>query len=87
MAKQEYNARQKKIISDYYDNLDNIMLTKLGELVTQLYLCESSKKTEKLWERVDNALIKLKIKDSIRNHIMEKQNVELLATHLNDWLK
>ncbi len=87
MAKQEYNARQKKIISDYYDNLDNIMLTKLGELVTQLYLCESSKKTEKLWERVDNALIKLKIKDSIRNHIIEKKNVELLATHLNDWLK
>ncbi len=87
MAKREYSAHQKKIISNYYNNLDNIMLTKLGELITQLYLCESDKKAEKLWERVDNALVKLKIKDSLRNHIMQRRDIELLATHLNDWLK
>jgi len=87
MAKQDYSKKQQKIISNYYDNLDNIMLTKLQELVTELFLVTSKPKADKLWTRVDNSLVKLKIKEPIRKHIMAKKDIQLLASHLNDWLK
>lgn len=87
MAAKNYSSRQQKIISNYYDNLDNIMLQKLQELVTELYLAESDAKWERLWDRVDKALEKLKIPASVHKHIMKEKDVQLLANHLNDWLK
>jgi len=41
MAKNEYSQYQKAVISGYYNNLDTIMLHKLGELVTELYLADT----------------------------------------------
>ena len=38
MAKKEYSEHQKAVISNYYGNLNTIMLQKLSELVTELYL-------------------------------------------------
>ena len=35
MAKNEYSQHQKAVISGYYDNLDAIMLSKIGELVAK----------------------------------------------------
>ena len=43
-----YTKHQKNIIDNYYKNLDSIMLQKLQELVTELYLAESDSK----WERM-----------------------------------
>lgn len=87
MAKQEYTAHQQKIISNYYQNLDTICLTRLQETVTELYLAETAKKKTQLWARVEQALNKLKIPAEIKAHILEKQDIELLATHLQDWLR
>jgi hypothetical protein len=86
MAKNEYSAYQADVIGRYYDNLDNIMLQKLGELVSELYLTEGDKKKEKLWQRVNRALISLGIKEGLIKHIMEKKDVEILAKNLQDWL-
>lgn len=86
MAK-EYSAYQKKVINNYYDNLDTIMLTKLQELVTELYLADSQKKADKLWERVEKALIKLKIKSELVEHIISKRSAVILAKNVEDWLK
>lgn len=86
MAK-DYSSRQKKIIENYYQNLDTIMLQKLQELVTELYLTESDAKWEKLWTRVEKALVKLKIKPALIRHIMKEKDVQMLAKHINDWLK
>ena len=36
MAKNDYSQYQKDVISGYYNNLDMIMLGKLGELVTEV---------------------------------------------------
>jgi len=87
MAKQAYTQHQKNIISQYYDRLDTIMLTKLQELVTELYLAETAKKRDQLWKRVHKAMTKLKTPASIIEHIMAKRDVEILANNLQEWLK
>lgn len=82
----EYSDYQRKVISRYYDNLDTIMLTKLQELVSQLYLAEGPAKQAQLWKRVHKAMLKLKVKPAIIEHIMNKKDVVILAKNLEDWL-
>jgi hypothetical protein len=86
MAKGELSKYQATVISQYYENLDNIMLQKLGELVTELYLAETTSKQNRLWQRAHKAMTKLKVPPAIIKHIMEKQSVEILAKNLQDWL-
>ncbi|MGD8785829.1 MAG: hypothetical protein PVJ60_00270 [Phycisphaerales bacterium] len=86
MAKNEYSHYQKAVISGYYDNLDAIMLNKIGELVTELYLADTQAKQNRLWQRVHKAMVKLKVKPAIIDHIMQKKDVEVLAKNLQDWL-
>ncbi len=82
----EYSNYQKGVISQYYQNLDTIMLQKLGELVTDLYLAETAAKADKLWQRAHKAMLNLKIPPAIIDHIMQKRSVEILAKNLQDWL-
>ena len=86
MAKDEYSEYQKAVISDYYANLDTIMLDKLSGFVSELYLAESEAKETRLWQKVRKAMEKLNIPQAIINHIMEKRDVEILAKNLQDWL-
>lgn len=86
MAKKEYSKYQTSVISRYYEHLDTIMLQKLSELVTELYLAETDAKRDRLWQRVHKAMIKLKIPPAIIDHIMTKRDVEILAKNLKDWL-
>ena len=87
MAKKEYSSYQQDVISRYYQNLDTIVLGRLQELVTDLYLADSKAKQDKLWERVHKAMLKLKIKSAIIEHIMNKRDVTILARNVEDWLK
>ena len=87
MAKSELSNYQKSVINNYYDNLDTIMLTKLQEIVTDLYLAESKAKQDRLWERAEKAMTKLKIKPAIVKHILSKRDVMILARNVEDWLK
>ena len=86
MAKNDYSQYQKDVISGYYSNLDTIMLDKLGELVTELYLADTETKKNRLWQRAHKAMVKLKIPPVIIEHIMQKEDVEILAKNLQDWL-
>lgn len=86
MAKNDYSQYQKDVISNYYLNLNMIMLGKLGELVTELYLADTQAKQNRLWQRANKAMIKLKVPPAIIDHIMEKKDVEVLAKNLQDWL-
>lgn len=83
----DYSRNQKKIIERYYDNRDSIMLEKLSELVTELYLAESDRQRDRLWDRVAAAMKNLKVKDSIAAHILKARSPEVLASHLKDWMK
>jgi hypothetical protein len=77
---------QDRIIRNYYQNRDDIMLQRLGDLVTDLYLAEGSAKT-RLWKRVADALAKLKVpKDQIQN-IVRSENPALVATLLKKLLE
>jgi hypothetical protein len=87
MGAKEHSNYQKKVISNYYDNLDSIMLGKLQELVTELYLADSQKKSDRLWERAEKAMIKIKIKPAIIDHIMKTRSVEVFAKNVQDWSK
>jgi hypothetical protein len=86
MAQKERSKYQNEVIGRYYENLDTIMLGKLGELVTELYLAETPAKKQRLWQRAHKAMIKLKVPPAIMAHIMEKQDVEILAKNLKNWL-
>ena len=83
----EFLNHQKKIIDRYYDHRDEIMLTKLGEIVTDLYLADGDRKRDQLWKRVEKAMVQLKVKPSIRKHILTSRDVEVLARNVRDWLK
>ena len=86
MAKNERSKYQDGVISRYYGNLDTIMLAKLGELVTELYLANTVAKKNRLWQRAHKAMVKLKVSPAIIDHIMEKKDVQILAKNLQDWL-
>ncbi len=87
MAQREYSDYQKKVISQYYDHLDLIMLDKLQELVSELYVADTEAKKNRLWQRVHKAMIGLKIPPALVEHLMGKRDVEVLAQNLQDWLK
>lgn len=86
MTKNEYSNYQKEVISGYYNNFDTIMLQKLSELVTELYLADTQTKKDRLWQRVHKAIVNLKIPPAIIDHIMQKKDVVILAKNLQDWL-
>ncbi len=86
MTKSQYSQYQKDVISNYYGNLDAIMLAKLGELVSELYLADTDAKRRRLWRRAHKAMLNLKIPSAIIGHIMAKKDVQILAKNLNDWL-
>jgi hypothetical protein len=86
MGKKEYSQYQQSVISGYYKNLDTIMLQKLSEMVTELYLADTKAKHDRLWDRVYKAMVKLKIRPATIQHIMEKKDVQILANNLQEWL-
>ena len=83
MAKR--TAYQDKIIRRYYQNQDDIMLQKLGELVTDLYLAEGKAK-ERLWERIAAALKNLKIPETQIERLVKADNPALVANLLQELL-
>jgi len=85
MAKQDYTPHQQAIISQYYSQLDTIMLTKLQELVSELYLADSEAKKKRLWERVEKAMMKLNVPATILEHIMARRDVQVLARNVQEW--
>lgn len=86
MAQRDYSEHQQKIIHKYYSNLDTLMLEKLQSLVSELYLADSDKKKDRLWQRVEQAMTNLKIPAPILEHIMHTRDVEVLAKNLQEWL-
>jgi hypothetical protein len=86
MARAEYSKHQQNIIRNYYDNRGTIMLQKLGELVTELYLADTDAKRDRLWERVAKSMAQLKTPPAIAAHILQEKDVEILAKNLKEWL-
>ncbi len=81
----EYSNHQKKIIDRYYDNRDSIMIVKLQEIVTEIYLATAEGTKKRLWKRAADAMANLKIHPTIIERILEKKKPEVLAEHLRQW--
>jgi hypothetical protein len=77
---------QDRVIRNYYENRDTIMLQRLGELVTDLYLSEG-KTTARLWKRVAEILEKLKVPKSQIQHLVRSENPTLVANLLKKLLE
>ena len=85
MAKQRSNY-QDRVIRNYYQNRDDIMLQRLGELVTDLFLAEGKTKT-RIWKRVAEILEKLKVPKSQIEHLVRSDNPTLVANVLKKLLE
>ncbi len=82
----QHTPYQKKIIERYYHRRDAIMLEKLSELASDLYLADTDRKRDPLWSRVAAAMKNLKVPESIAGHILEKRSPEVLAANLKIWI-
>ena len=83
----DYTRHQKKIIERYYDRRDEIMLGKLQEIVTELYLAETLAKRDQLWKRAEKAMKALKVPDAVVKHILAQAKPEVLANNVRQWLE
>ena len=80
MAKgQHFTRHQKGIVNRYYEHKDTIMLAKLGEIVSELYLCDSEAKAKRLWKSARTALENLKAPPAKIEQIVEARDVKGLA--------
>jgi len=84
MAKRDLTGHQKKIVDRYYEHRDTISINKLGELVSELYLCETEKKAETLWTRVEKALKHTKANKARVDKILADRDREGLARLINE---
>ena len=83
MAKR--SSYQDRVIRRYYENRDEIMLQKLGELISDLYLAEG-KARARIWQRAADALRNLKVPAGQIQHIVQSDNPALLVNQLKELL-
>ena len=69
---------QQAAIKNYYDNRDAIMIQRLGDLLSDLYLAEG-KARKRIWDRAAAALEKLGVKPERVSAIVQSDNPTLLA--------
>lgn len=80
MAKgRHYSAHQKGIIKRYYENKDDLMTQKLGEIVSELYLCDSEKKAARLWKSARTALLNAGVVEKRVEIVVANRDLEKLA--------
>src|SRR5208282_943747 len=77
---------QDRVIRRYYQNQDQILIQRLGDLVTDLYLAEGKNRV-RLWKRTVEILEKLKVPNARVQHVCQSDNPALLAELLKELLE
>ena len=80
----EYSNYQKKVISRYYENRDQIDRQRLEELVTNLYLASSAKQIAKHWETARGIMTRIGIPQQRIDHVIESQDATVLAAVVDE---
>ncbi len=83
----DHSPHQKRIIDRYYRNRDSIMVSRLEEIISELFLAESESKRNRLWDRAAKAMRNLKWKESLIEHILASGRPDVLASNLESWTK
>ena len=76
--KQRHSYRDK-IIRNYYENREALMLQSLGEIVSELYLASNEARRSQLWRRAETALRNLKITETEIARILHQHDLAALA--------
>lgn len=85
MAKgQNLSRHQQGIVKRYYEHKDTIMLQKLGEIVSDLYVTTDMNKALKLWERAASALLNTHVDPMRMGKVLKSRKVEELAKLISD---
>ena len=74
----ERSRYQQQVIKNYYKNQDAILLDRLSDLVSKLYLAEGKTRT-RLWKNAVDALEKLELPKSRIEHLLKQDDPALLA--------
>ena len=74
----DHTPYQKKIIKRYYEHQPDLLLQRLGNLVTDLFLAEG-KKRDRLWTAAAEAMQKLGVPQPRIDHVLAKRDPALLA--------
>lgn len=86
MSAKKYSSHQERIIRNYYQNQQAIMIQRLGEIVGELYLAEG-KARQRLWKRAAAALEKLQVPAPRIQHLVQTDNPAFLANLLQELWK
>ena len=81
---QNYSKYQQGVIKRYYEHADTRVLTKLAELVSDLYLADTPKKAEKLWASAEKHLTQAKLKPDRVRRIVDARDVKALAAAVSE---
>ena len=80
MAKGQFlTPYQKGIVRRYYEHKETLMTQKLGELVSELYVCQDERRAGRLWERARRALLNAGANRVAVEKLLADRSVERLA--------
>ena len=81
----ERSRYQQQVIKNYYKHQDAILLERLSDLVSKLYLAEGKART-RLWKNATDALTKLELPSSRIEHLLKQDDPALLASVVRELL-
>jgi len=85
MAKgQHLTPYQKRIVRNYYENRETLMLNRLSELVSDLFVCADKKTADRLWKRVETALNNLGVRKSTLRQMVDQRDLAAVARLLGE---
>jgi hypothetical protein len=68
-----------KIIRNYYENRDDLMIQSLSEVVSELYLTSNDRARTQLWRRAETAMRNLKVAEPEIARIVQNHDLGALA--------
>lgn len=83
MAKHDLTPHQERLIKRYYRHEETIRANRLSELLGELYLAETDKQRDRLWEKAEATLLKLGVEPATVERAVGSRDVERLGKLVN----
>jgi hypothetical protein len=68
-----------KLIRNYYENREDLMIQALSEIVSELYLASNDRVRAGLWRRAETAMRNLKVAEPEIARILQNHDLSALA--------
>lgn len=76
---QHLSPYQRGIVKRYYEHRDTIMLSKLAEIISDLYLADTPAKKKRLWDSAKKAMANLGVEPARIHEIAQAEDLKTLA--------